>query len=107
MAEIEVRTDGSTVRVSVGDRVIVRLQENPTTGYLWSIAGAGDPVDSERDYLVPGGPSPGAAGEHVFVLRAVKAGKAEVAFVLRRPWERDAASGRFSVHVLIGQEAGQ
>lgn len=41
MAEVEVR-DAVTAELEVGDEVVIRLPENPTTGYAWSIESMDD-----------------------------------------------------------------
>ncbi|MEJ2502745.1 MAG: protease inhibitor I42 family protein [Gemmatimonadota bacterium] len=76
---------GREVPVRTGDRIRLRLPENPTTGYRWS----GDFPDLLRlvnDTNDAGG-APGAAGHRVFELDVVAAGRADVRLVHRREWE--------------------
>jgi predicted secreted protein len=84
MTEIEVSTSG-TVTADVGDVVVIRLPENSTTGYAWSVIADG--LDVVRNEFVPIGGSVGAAGQRQIDLRVVKNGAADVVLRLERPWE--------------------
>ncbi|MFC1935887.1 protease inhibitor I42 family protein [Chloroflexota bacterium] len=83
---------GQVIDLVVGDTYEVALESNGTTGYQWlvehtlcfcnenllEIIDQRFEVDSD---LI------GAAGEQVFVLRAVGAGTVDVMFTYKRPWE--------------------
>ncbi|MBO4207503.1 protease inhibitor I42 family protein [Micromonospora echinofusca] len=91
MAVVEVGRTERPVRVDPGDVVVVRLPENPTTGFVWSVS-VSDPevltVEAEqltgRDRSTAGG-----GGEREFRLRsrAGSPGTARVTLALSRPWE--------------------
>ena len=99
MADIEVRQASSTVRASVGDRVVVRLPENGGTGYQWSVVEAGDPLQLESNELVlPAQLNPGAAGERVVAMRLLQPGHARLVLHLKRQWENEPVD-RFDVEV--------
>jgi len=90
--------NGRVVAAKVGDTIAVRLDENPTTGYTWSIAS----IDSAR--LEAGSPSRapgagvGAGGTTTWPIRARAAGRARLELIHARSWERDAsAAERFAV----------
>jgi len=71
------------VTVARGQQVVVRLPENPTTGYRWE-----PPADVEvvsDEFHPAAGTGIGAGGERVFTL-AARAPTAEVRFALMRPW---------------------
>lgn len=73
---------GRSVPVSPGEPVIVRLAENPTTGYRWSVP-MGLEVAADI-YERGGGGGVGAGGQRVLTLVApVQATRAE--FRLQRP----------------------
>ncbi len=82
--------DGRTVEVHAGDIIRLRLEENPTTGYRWSLEPAGDDVVAlaAADYVAPGG-AVGGGGERVFTFEAKKAGGATIRLKLWREWEGD------------------
>jgi predicted secreted protein len=87
---VELRDSGSggpqTIRV--GEEAVIRLSENPTTGYAWELsqsgAGALRVVENRFD---PGGAGIGAAGQRVIRLVGELAGTVEVTLIERRPWE--------------------
>jgi inhibitor of cysteine peptidase len=88
MSSIEVTTEGSEVEVSVGDEIAVRLPENATTGYQWTVGEAGPALGVESSELVvePGGAA-GSAGQRVVRFRAVQSGHSAVRLTLARAWE--------------------
>src|SRR5688572_2556207 len=92
MAEIEVTQSGSTVSLSVGDDIVVRVPEMPSTGYAWTIITV-DPALRlvESSFVPPAGngsqPAPGSGGMRVIRMRAAAAGEAGAELMLKRPWE--------------------
>ncbi len=79
-------------RLRVGEVLVVRLDENPTTGYLWQHAifppGALELVDSKVERK---GELPGAGGTRRFTFSATHPGAARVILSRRRPWEPETA----------------
>ena len=93
---------GRTVETGVGDVIVVRLPENPTTGYRWSL----EPVDEsllekEEDAFVPeSGAAMGSAGTRRFQLRAKSAGTTPISAKHWREWSGEGSvTERFSVQV--------
>jgi predicted secreted protein len=94
--------ESDEVSVSVGDTVTLRLPENATTGYVWSVSDLGPGLVLEDDRIVPSRDgAPGAAGEHLFQLRADKPGEWRVDLRLARDWESDALEER-QIRVRVG-----
>ena len=91
--------DGREVTVAAGQRVMVRLPENPTTGYRWEPPAGVDVVADE--YRSTGGTAVGAGGERVFTL-AARATSGEVRFALTRPWGGGAPERTFTVRLTQG-----
>ncbi len=90
MADIEVRTTGSRITVSAVDRIVVRLPENASTGYQWSIAQLGEPLEvMSNEFTLPGQIVPGAAGERVVIIQPRGPGHAQLRLELKRSWERN------------------
>jgi inhibitor of cysteine peptidase len=76
------------VPVAVGDRLVVQLVENASTGYLWSVTSVSGPLLPTGDTMIPPAqPLPGAPGAHAFTFRVLRPGPGAVTFTLRRPWE--------------------
>jgi predicted secreted protein len=85
---------GKEYNLSVGEIFQVRLWENPTTGYLWTITGSVSPHLELLDRkFTPGSDASrvGSGGERTFVLRAVMPGRAVLHMILKRPWEKEGA----------------
>jgi inhibitor of cysteine peptidase len=92
MADVAVTAgdNGRVVVVKLGDSVVVRLPENPTTGYAWAL----DSIDSKL--LEAGAPAYrgagaglGTGGEKTWTLRARAAGRTRVELKRWRHWEGD------------------
>jgi inhibitor of cysteine peptidase len=94
--------ESDDVSVSVGDTVTLRLPENATTGYVWSVSELGPGLVLDEDRIVPSRDgAPGAAGEHLFQLRADRSGEWRVDLRLARDWESDALEER-QIRVRVG-----
>lgn len=88
MSEVELGEGVDAVAVARGDVVVVRLPENPTTGYRWQVD-TGDGVSLVDDVGEPGGNAPGSAGERILRLQADRPGTWPVVLRLSRPWEQE------------------
>jgi inhibitor of cysteine peptidase len=100
---------GSTRTVRVGDEIVIRLAENPTTGYAWEFHQSGDgalrTVDNKYESAgpQPGRPLPGAGGQRVLRLVGERAGKVQLEAVHRRPWDPPASAEQRRVFTVIVQ----
>jgi inhibitor of cysteine peptidase len=103
MSDIHVEENGAIVTASPGDRIVVTLPENATTGYQWSIVNQSDLLELEGTSLtLPEHAAPGAGGERRIVLRARQSGQANVNLKLRREWEGDLPeNNRFHFQVNV------
>lgn len=101
--DVEVREDAANVTVSPGDRVVIRIPENASGGYQWTVEETPAPLELESSELAPSTESaPGAAGERVVKLRATEQGKGRVVLVLSRAWEQATApEDQFSIEVRV------
>ena len=87
-----------TLKLAVGQQAAIELEENPSTGYRWSIdAQASSNLSilhiDDRGFAHNAGdkPLPGAAGVHRWNVQATSPGNASITFVYRRPWESSVA----------------
>lgn len=99
MAEIVLTQahSGQKVEAKAGDVVVIRLAENPTTGYRWEVAGG--PVLSGDEFF-PAGEAPGAGGERVLRFSLAGPGTTRFSAVLGRQWETEAPpQARFEVTI--------
>ena len=88
---------GRTIELRWDQELLVRLPNNPATGYRWSLAAAPATVLKleglpalERD---PNGRG-GAAVVEIWRFTTVHAGQQVLVFDYRLPWETDAPSAR-------------
>jgi len=98
MAQVTVTgaDNGRVIAVRVGDTIAVRLAENPTTGYTWSIASIDDARLEAGAPTRETGAGVGAGGTITWPIRARAAGRARLELMHARSWEREAAE-RFAV----------
>jgi inhibitor of cysteine peptidase len=97
---------GQTVNLKKGDALTIRLPENPTTGYRWSLdehnASVLEPSASPE--FEPSGPAVGAGGARTFGFRAKAPGDYGVTLNLRRPWEKEASPAKsFAINVRVDE----
>ena len=75
--------------VDVGDKFILKLCSNITTGFEWEYVMTSDDVVkvADRSFEEPEGDMPGAAGVEVWTVEAVEKGTTEIQMEYSQPWE--------------------
>lgn len=91
---------GDRVPAKTGDVLVIRLQENPTTGYQWIFRIVGDLTYISDDFIL-NAVSIGAGGERCLRFIAQHTGIVHIEAVLRRIWESDAIQPQDVFNVLI------
>jgi inhibitor of cysteine peptidase len=94
--EVRVGSDSSGQKIAMkpDQRLAVRLESNPTTGYGWEVA------EYDASVLSPEGEAvyeqeklneklTGAGGWQTFKFKPVKTGETRLKLVYRRSWEKD------------------
>lgn len=73
------------------DVILVRLPENPTTGYQWEIDETNEAVLEleDSDFVPASNAGIGGGGERIFRLRAKGTGTSHVELKMQREWEAD------------------
>lgn len=96
--------NGQTISVKVGDLILLRLDENPTTGYQWQL----EPLDervlelSGTSFELSPSPTIGSGGTREFRFTARAAGHARIALKHWQPWSGESSvTQRFSVGVDV------
>jgi inhibitor of cysteine peptidase len=103
MAEHRAYESGTQIEAATGDRIVVELPENASTGYQWSVVELPEHLELQRDRLgTPRRRAPGAATTHEFLLRALAPGSGLVVLELARAWETTAPEQRWTVEVNVG-----
>lgn len=87
--------DNRHVSLQQGDILTLRLQENGSTGYVWSPQLPADgtlELVGESTEIAPGKPPvPGAPTTKIYLLRAAKTGTTTLQLTNGRPWEKTPA----------------
>jgi predicted secreted protein len=78
---------GSEHSIGVGQELIVRLQENRTTGYQWQLTIPPDGLALDDDAYEAATDRPGSGGIRTFRLHATGPGTHRLGAALRRSWE--------------------
>jgi inhibitor of cysteine peptidase len=97
--------NGSTAKIPLGTGgCIVRLAENPSTGYSWNAtvtSGLAIVNDTYTQDPVSQG-MVGAGGTHSWTLKGTAAGEQKFSAVYKRPWENVTGSeDTFVLHILV------
>jgi inhibitor of cysteine peptidase len=99
--------NGKTIEVQVGDSVVVRLPENPTTGFAWAIdKGSDDVLPLEAsEYSPAAGAGVGGGGQRSLTFKATRAGTVGLQLKLWREWEGDkSVAERFTATIRVKRE---
>lgn len=91
-----------TVRVRNGGVVLVELEGNPTTGFMWMERSVPPVLDSVGEAeFVAGSDALGAGGTITLTFEAVEAGEGVLDLAYMRPWESVQPEETFSVTVVV------
>lgn len=95
--------NGTTVHCRVADEIVVRLPENPTTGFRWQVATIDGPIEAAGDDFELTPPvAIGSGGTREIRFRALNTGIAAFSLVHGQPWEGEGSvDKRFAVSVEI------
>ena len=95
--------DGSTIRADVGDLIVLRLGENPTTGYSWGMTLSQGLRLVNDEFVADEAPGDvvGSGGVHEWRIEVLEAGTQTVEGGYRRPWEPGSETGSFSLTVDV------
>ncbi len=90
--------NGKLIDVDMDQKVLLRLPENPSTGYTWSIeATEGIQVQNSR-FLPSSAQMIGTPGQHLWTLKPLRPGDLSVRAKLWHEWEGDqSVQQRFEV----------
>jgi inhibitor of cysteine peptidase len=96
--------NGKSIAVSLHEKVILRLNETPSTGFRWAVAMGDNEIIklSGSDYNQTSGSAVGGSGHRVFVFEVKRSGSAHLLLKLRREWEGDKSiASRFEVTINV------
>lgn len=92
--------NGRQVALRAGDELVVRLKENPTTGFRWQAVTVEGLEAAGAAFQMAPAPQFGSGGLRELRFRVVSAGRLEL--WLWREWEGESSvTSRFDVRVLV------
>lgn len=88
-AAVDLSHNGSKVEVEAGGVLVVSLESNPTTGYIWQISEVDPAILSQQGEgeFEPESSLTGAGGIETFRFKALATGEGVLTLDYRRPWE--------------------
>jgi inhibitor of cysteine peptidase len=95
---------GKTIEVAVGQKILLQLPSNPTTGYRWSVLGNPAPIEFVKsDYAADSQPAGrvGAGGTQGLRFTAKSPGKVELKLGYKRPWEQGTPPAKAFVVTIV------
>lgn len=99
--------NGRKVDLQVGERLVVSLPSNPSTGYAWQVDANDESLlalDGEPAYHADFQEQPvvGSGGETTFTFRALASGQVNLRLVYLREWETDVPPAKvYEINVVI------
>ena len=107
MAEKTITTSdaGRTIEVRAGQRVVLRLPDNPTTGFRWELdSHDGAMVEVGEGTFTRAGDGVGSGGVSEWTLLPKAPGTTSVSLKRWRPWEGErSVKERFAVTLAIAR----
>ncbi len=104
MVMIDETMNGEAIELENGEKFIISLPGNPTTGYNWELINYDDQIIrlvGEPDFQ-PDSRALGAGGMFFFTFEAINPGETTVALFYHRSWETDVPPEKeFSVFVNV------
>jgi len=86
--------NGKEIEAAVGQRIVLTLPENPSTGYTWSIE-LPPGVEQQSSTFAPAGAAmAGSGGRRVWSIKLLRSGEATLRAKLWREWEGDGSVRR-------------
>ena len=104
---VSAEQSGTSVALTSGQDLVVRLPSNPSTGYRWIYVEPKDAVlrvDGPSSFETQSaGGAVGAGGTEVWKLAPFKPGQQQLRFEYRRPWEQDVAPSKIATYSVTVQ----
>ncbi len=95
---------GKTIEMHQGDRIVIQLKENPTTGYRWAIDKTDDQVlaSQNAEFSPTPGTGIGGGGTRTFTFIAKQPGTVHLQLKLWRSWVGDSSIiDRYDVTIQV------
>jgi inhibitor of cysteine peptidase len=79
--------DTQTITIKNGESFKIQLNENPTTGYSWTINVTPGLTIVSDQYIAPSDGLMGAGGQHEWQIKATGTGDKQLTGTYKRAWE--------------------
>jgi len=109
--ELSQSDNGKLIELQRGQKLSIRLPENPTTGYRWEIDSTNVGlyettkaiITLETNSFAPASSSGiGSGGERTFVFQAANVGTTQLQLKIWQPWEgEDSIINRYNLTVKV------
>lgn len=86
--------NGQTIELCVGDTVLIRLPETPTSGFRWELEPVPGLTLVSSAFQPPADTTIGGSGHRIFEMRMLRIGECRFQAKLWREWEGDASIRR-------------
>lgn len=94
--------NSSEISLKVGDSIVLKLNENPSTGYSWDLSLPEGIVLVKDEFVGPDEPMAGAGGVHEWTLKAASEGNYQINAIYKRSWENvTGEEDTFSMDVVV------
>jgi inhibitor of cysteine peptidase len=102
----DISSSGKDITMTAGDTLTITLESNATTGFSWNEnTNIGDVTviqQTDHKYQPPAVAIPGAGGNEIWKLKALKSGSSTISMEYRRPFEPNAApTNTFTLTVIV------
>jgi inhibitor of cysteine peptidase len=88
------KDNGRTISARVGDTILLKLQENPSTGYTWTLTVTPGLIVTRDQHSPSIIRRIGAPGTHEWQIRVMQSGDQTISAVYSRAWEAEGTGGR-------------
>jgi len=82
---------GEPIKVKAGQKFIIRMESNPTTGYSWQLSKDLDNIIVlvNNTFIPPDSKLCGAGGHELWTFKAIEPGQTNIIIKYVRPWEKN------------------
>jgi predicted secreted protein len=98
---LEITSSTNHIRLHAGDRFKLILDENPTTGFRWTITERDESkcslIEEKQESVSP---LPGSPSQHTWTFECKIAGETELALALKQSWRADSAK-EFRLSIIV------
>jgi len=92
---VSISDNGELVELELGQKLVVKLESNPSTGYTWELIEDPNSILEQigemefKPYEQGDPPMVGAGGWEIFRFKAISTGQETLELIYRRSWETD------------------